>query len=338
MRALRVERLASDYAGCALRDIDTPKSGPGEVLVRIRAAAVNFPDLLQTRGEYQHRPDVPFTLGQEAAGEVVEVGVGAPFKVGDAVVGRGGYAEYTVMRDARLVPPGVSFSQAAAFGVAYLTAYVALVRRGQAQAGEWLLVHGAAGGVGLAAVDLGKALGLKVIAAAASPEKRAIIEADYAPDAVIDSAPGFKDRVKAITAGRGADLIYDPVGGDVFDESIRCIAPDGRLLVIGFASGRIPTLPVNLALIKTFSLIGVRAGEFGRQNPALGRENHEAIWSMLAAGKLHPRDHAELPLDRWREAMDLLANRKVVGKVVLIRSSPPGGEGNRPPKPASSGL
>jgi NADPH2:quinone reductase len=287
------------------------------VLVHLRAAAVNFPDLLQTRGEYQHRPELPFTLGQEAAGEVVEVGEGAAFEVGDAVVGRGGFAEYAVMRDAHAIPAGVGFSQAAAFGVAYLTAYVALVRRGQMQAGEWLLVHGAAGGVGLAAVDLGKALGLRVIAAAASAEKRAIVEHDYAPDAVIDSAPGFKDQVKAITGGRGADLIYDPVGGDVFDESVRCIAPNGRLLVIGFTSGRIPTLPVNLALIKTFSLVGVRAGEFGRQNPALGRENQDAIWSMLAEGRLRPRVDAELPLADWRQALNLLADRKVVGKVVI---------------------
>ena len=316
MRALRVEALAADYAGCALRDIDTPKPGPGEVLVRIRAAAINFPDLLQTQGLYQHKPDLPFTLGQEAAGEVVKVGEGASFKVGDAVVGRGGYADYAVMRDPRPIPPGVSFSQAAAFGVAYLTAYVALVRRGQAQAGEWLLVHGAAGGVGLAAVDLGKALGLKVIAAASAPQKRAIIDADYAPDAVIDSAPGFKDLVKSITGG-GADLIYDPVGGDVFDESVRCIAPNGRLLVVGFASGRIPTLPVNLALIKTFSVVGVRAGEFARQNPSQGAENQDAIWGLLAARRLTPRVHAELPLDQWRQGLGLLADRKVVGKVVL---------------------
>jgi NADPH2:quinone reductase len=317
MRALVVERLAADYAGCALRDVERPRPGPGEVLVRVEAAAVNFPDLLQTRGEYQHRPDLPFILGQEAAGEVVEAGDGAAFRVGDRVVGRGGFADYALMAQAQSVPPGVSHSQAAAFGVAYLTAYVALVRRGQAQPGEWLLVHGAAGGVGLAAVDLGKALGLKIIAASASPEKLAIVARDYAPDAVVDVSKGFKDQVKRITGGRGADLIYDPVGGDVFDESVRCIAPNGRLLVIGFTSGRIPSLPVNLALIKTFSLIGVRAGEFGRQFPALGRENHDAIWSMLAHGRLHPRVHAELPLDCWREALGLLATRQVVGKVII---------------------
>ena len=317
MRALRVEQLTADYAGCVLAEIATPRPGPGEVLVRVRAAGVNFPDLLQTRGEYQHKPELPFTLGQEAAGEVIEVGEGAAFQVGDAVVGRGGYAEFAVMREPRLIPPGVSFSQAAAFGVAYLTAYVALVRRGQVQAGEWLLVLGAAGGVGLAAVDLGKALGLKVIAGAASADKLAIVQREYVPDAVVDVSKGFRDQVKAITGGRGADLIYDPVGGDVFDESTRCIAPNGRLLVIGFASGRIPTLPVNLALIKTFSLIGVRAGEFGRQFPALGQENQDILWSMLADGRLHPRVHAELPLEGWREALDLLVDRKVVGKVIV---------------------
>jgi NADPH2:quinone reductase len=318
MRALRVERLAADYAGVFLRDLDIPRPGPGEVLVRVRAAAVNFPDLLQTRGEYQHKPDLPFTLGQEAAGEVVEVGEGAAFQIGDPVVGRGGFAEYAVMRDPRPIPAGVSFSQAAAFGVAYLTAYVALVRRGEARPGEWLLVHGASGGVGLAAVDLGRALGLKVIAAGASADKLKIVEGEYAPDAVVEVTGGFREQVKRITGGRGADLIYDPVGGDVFDESVRCIAPNGRLLVVGFASGRIPVLPVNLALIKTFSLIGVRAGEFGRQFPDLGRENQDILWDMLAKGRLTPRVHAELPLDDWRAALDLLAGRKVVGKAIVV--------------------
>jgi NADPH2:quinone reductase len=169
----------------------------------------------------------------------------------------------------------------------------------------------------LAAVDLGKALGLRVIAAGASADKLAIVEREYGPDAIVDVSGGFKDQVKSITGGPGADLIYDPVGGDVFDESVRCIAPNGRLLVIGFASGRIPMLPVNLALIKTFSVVGVRAGEFARQNPAQGRENQDAIWSMLAAGQLKPRVHAELPLGQWRQGLDLLADRKVVGKVVL---------------------
>lgn len=320
MRALVVERLAADYAGCALRDVERPTPGPGEVLVKVRAASVNFPDLLQTRGEYQHKPPLPFTPGGEAAGEVVEAGEGAGFKPGDAVVGGGrpgGFAEYIVMKAARAKPARLSFSQAAAFGTAYLTAYVALVRRAAVRPGEWVLVHGAAGGVGLAAVDLAKALGCKVIAAGASDEKLALVAAEYAPDAVVNVAGGFREQVKALTSGRGADVIYDPVGGDVFDESVRCIAFNGRLLSIGFTSGRIPTLPVNMALIKGFSLMGVRAGEFGRQFPELGRENLEIIWRMAEDGLLKPRVHAELPLERWREAFDLLAERKVVGKAVI---------------------
>lgn len=185
------------------------------------------------------------------------------------------------------------------------------------QAGEWVLVHGAAGGVGLAAVDLARRLGCRVIAAGASDEKLALVAAEYAPDAMVNVTQGFRDQVKALTGGRGADVIYDPVGGDVFDESVRCIAFGGRLLSIGFTSGRIPSLPVNMALIKGFSLMGVRAGEFGRQFPELGRENLETIWRLADEGALRPRVHAELPLARWREAFDLLAHRGVVGKAVI---------------------
>jgi NADPH:quinone reductase len=192
------------------------------------------------------------------------------------------------------------------------------VRRAQARPGEWLLVHGAAGGVGLAAVDLGKILGLKVIAASASDEKLAIVAEEYAPEATLNVAGGgFRDVVRQITGGRGADIIYDPVGGDVFDESVRCIAFNGRLLSIGFTSGRIPTLPVNMALIKGFSLMGVRAGEYGRQLPAEGRENAEAIWRLADEGVIRPRIDAEYPLERWREAFDSLAERRVVGKAVI---------------------
>ena len=216
MRALLVEALGPNYAGCALREVAPPRPGPGEVLVRIRAAGVNFPDLLQTRGEYQHKPALPFVSGMEAAGEVVEAGEGAPFKPGDAVVGRGGFAELAVMKDARPKPANLSFSEAAAFGTAYLTAYVALVRRAETKAGEWVLVHGSAGGVGLAAVDLAKALGARVIAAGASDDKLAAVQAAYAPDAILNVGGGFREPVKALTGGRGADVIYDPVGGDVF--------------------------------------------------------------------------------------------------------------------------
>lgn len=322
MRALVVERLAPDYAGCVVKEIAVPEPGPGEVRVRVRAAAVNFPDLMQTRGEHQHKPEVPFVPGLELAGEVEALGPGVTgLRVGDAVAGgaRGGCAEYAVVPAAALrkKPANLSFGQAAGYPVAYLTAYVGLVRAGQLQPGEWALIHGAAGGVGLAAVDLARVLGARVIAASASDAKLAVIQAEYAPDATVNVTGGFRERVKAITGGRGADVIYDPVGGDVFDESTRCIAFGGRILAIGFTSGRLPTLPVNIALIKGFSVHGVRAGEYGRRFPDKGRENVDAIWKLAEEGRVKPRVHAEYPLSDWREAFETLARRTVVGKTII---------------------
>ena len=323
MRALVVESLAPDFAGCVVKDVPTPTPGPGEVLVRVRAASVNFPDLLMTKGEYQFKPPTPFTPGLDLAGEVAALGEGVTgFQVGDAVVGGarlGAFAEYAVLSVDALKPKPerLSFAQAAAYGAAYLTAYVALVRRARLEPGEWVLVHGAAGGVGLAAVDLAKAMGARVIAASASDDKLAAIQALYAPDATVNVTGGFREAVKAITGGEGADVIYDPVGGDVFDESTRCIAFDGRLLVIGFTSGRIPTVSVNMPLIKGFSVMGVRAGEYGRRFPDKGRENGEIVWNMADAGLITPHVHAELPLDQWRAAFELLSQRKVIGKAVI---------------------
>jgi NADPH:quinone reductase len=323
MRALVVEELAPDYAGCVLKELETPKPGSGEVLIKVRAAAVNFPDLLQTRGEYQHRPPLPFIPGLELAGEIEAIGEGVDrWKVGDAVVGGariGGFSDYALTNAMALrpKPARLSFAEAAAYGAAYLTAYVSLVRRAEIQPGEWLLVHGAAGGVGLAAIDLGKLLGAKVIAASASDAKLAVVQREYAPDAVVNVTEGFRERVKDLTGGRGADVIYDPVGGDVFDESVRCIAFNGRLLIVGFTSGRIPTVSVNMPLIKGFSVMGVRAGEYGRQFPEKGRENAKAVWDLANEGKIRPRVHAELPLAAWREAFDLLADRKVIGKAII---------------------
>jgi NADPH2:quinone reductase len=323
MRALVVERLAPAYAGCALKDIPIPAPGAGEVRIRVRAAGVNFPDLLMTRGEYQHKPDLPFVSGMELSGEVDALGGGVTgWAVGEAVVGgarAGAFAEYAVVPAGALrrKPARLSFPAAAAYNTAYLTAYVSLVRRARVEAGEWVLVHGAAGGVGLACVDLARALGCRVIAASASDAKLKVIAGEYAPDACVNVAGGFRERVKAITDGRGADVIYDPVGGDVFDESVRCIAFDGRLLVVGFTSGRIPTVSVNMPLIKGFSVMGVRAGEYGRQFPERGAENLAAVWRLADEGAIRPRVHAEMPLDRWREAFDLLGDRKVIGKAVI---------------------
>ncbi|MFI4933442.1 MAG: NADPH:quinone oxidoreductase family protein [Caulobacterales bacterium] len=323
MRALVVEALAPDYGGCVLKDLPTPDPGPGEVLVEVKAASVNFPDLLMTRGEYQHKPPLPFIPGLEISGVVAALGEGVDrFKVGDEVVGGarvGGFSDLAIghAMGLRPKPERLSFSQAAAYGAAYLTAYVALVRRAQVEPGEWVLVQGAAGGVGLACVDLAKALGCRVIAASASDEKLKVVAQEYAPDAVVNVTGGFRDKVKEITGGRGADVIYDPVGGDVFDESVRCIAFNGRLLVVGFTSGRIPTISVNMPLIKGFSVVGVRAGEYGRQFPEKGRENGAAIWRLAAEGKVRPRVHHEYALDDWRAAFDSLANRTVIGKAVI---------------------
>ncbi len=324
MRALQVRELLPDHGGVEVVDLPIPEPGPGDVRVRVRAAAVNFPDLLMTRGAYQLKPDLPFVSGLEFAGEVDAVGEGvAGWRAGDAVVGGnrfGAMAEYCVVPAAALrsKPDAMRWEEAAAYPVAYLTAYVALVRCARVEPGEWVLVHGAAGGVGLATVDLAKALGARVIAVASSVEKREAIERLYAPDAVIAAGAGFRDAVKALTDGKGADVIFDPVGGDVFDESTRCIAFGGRLLVVGFASGRIPEVSVNMPLIKGFSVVGVRAGEYGRQFPDRGVENVAAIDRLAAEGRIRPHVHAVLDLSDWREGFRMLEQREAVGKVVLL--------------------
>ena len=322
MKALVCDTLTDDFSGLSVQDVPVPEAGEGDVLVRVKAASVNFPDLLMSQGQYQMKPELPFTQGMECAGTVEAVGEGvSEFSPGDRVVGgnkTGAFAEFALLpaSSLSLVPGNMGFAEAAAYPAAYLTAYVALVRRANLQPGETLLVHGASGGVGMAAVDVGKLLGATVIATSASDAKLdKVIE--YGADYAINVTQGFRDKVKTLTAGRGADVIFDPVGGDVFDESVRCIAFDGRLLVVGFTSGRIPEVKVNMPLIKGFSVVGVRAGEYGRRFPERGKENMAAIWKWAAEGKTRPRIHAELPLDKWREAYRLLIDREVVGKVVI---------------------
>lgn len=321
MRGLIVSELLPDFAGCALGEMATPAPGPQDVLIRVDAAALGFPDLLMTHGGYQHKPPLPFVPGMELAGEVVALGDAVTgFALGDKVVsgGFGAFAEFFCAPAARVrkLPDTMNAAQGAAFGSAYITAYVSLVRRGMLEKDEWLLVHGAAGGVGLAAVDLGKQLGAKVIATASKDEKLAAIEAAFAPEALININDGFRDEVKELTGG-GADVIYDPVGGDVFDESVRCIAWGGRLLVVGFANGRIPEISVNMPLIKGFSIVGVRAGEYGRRDPVKGAENQEAIWDMAAKGQLTPHVHAIVPLSDWRDAFHMMQARDIVGRVII---------------------
>ncbi len=322
MRALVCRALLPDYAGVALEERDLPEPSAGEVRIRIKAASLNFPDLLMTEGKYQLKPELPFVLGMEFSGIVDALGAGvAGLAAGDPVTGGnriGAFADYAVVPEAALrrKPEAISFAAAASYGAAYLTAYVALVRRGNLQPGETLLVHGASGGVGLAAVDVGRLLGANVIATSASEAKRRLLT-EYGANHVLPDK-GFRETVKELTGGRGADVIYDPVGGDVFDESVRCIAFDGRLLIIGFTSGRIPSVNVNMPLIKGFSVVGVRAGGYGRRFPDRGRENMAAIWKWAEEGKVRPRIHAEVPLADWRRAFEMMRSREVVGKVAIV--------------------
>ncbi len=323
MQALQVHTLAPDYAGCALTELDVPQPGPDEVLIRVRAAALNFPDLLMTRGDYQLKPALPFVPGMEAAGEVISAPTGSDFAAGDRVVAGtrlGGFAEYAAVptNNLRPLPGDIAFETAAAFGSAYLTAWVALVELGQLQPGQWVLVHGAAGGVGLAAVDLAQTLGAKVIAASASRTKLTVIEREYVPAATIVAQGRFREETARITAGALADLVFDPVGGAVFDESTRCVAFGGKLLVVGFTSGRIPDISVNIPLIKGFSVVGVRAGEYSRRFPARGAAIRDETLRLLAEGRIRPRVDRVLPLSRWREGFEAMANREVVGKVVFV--------------------
>jgi NADPH2:quinone reductase len=328
IQAMMCEHLSKTIGGLTLCDLPLPMPQTGEVLVCMKAASVNFPDLLMLQGKYQFRPDLPFAPGLEGAGVVDAVGTGVDDSwIGKSVIVQarfGCYAQAICVPVAQIrpMPMGFSYAQAASFGAAYLTAYVALVRRGALKPGETLLVTGASGGVGLAAVELGKHLGANVIACAGSDEKLSLVKARGA-DHVINytksdgTLGGFRDQVKALTKGRGADVIYDPVGGDVFDEATHCIAWDGRLLVIGFAAGRISKLDVNWPLIKGYSVIGVRAGEYGRRDPVKGAENLAILHQMAESGALRPHIHAILPLCQANEAQALLADRKVVGKVVL---------------------
>lgn len=322
MRAMRVHELADDISSIRLVDVDLPPPGEGEVRLKLKACSINFPDLLMIQGKYQFKPELPFSPGMEGAGIVTELGAGVEnVSVGDEVVAGlriGGFAEQVNASAAacRPIPKGVGFVKAAAYPAAYLTAYVALVIRGNLKAGETLLVHGSTGGVGLAAVDVGKLLGATVIATSASDEKLKTVS-ERGADHVLNVTKGFREKVKELTGGKGADVIYDPVGGDVFDESVRCIGWNGRLLVIGFTSGRIPTVPVNMPLIKGFSVVGVRAGEYGRRDPEAGKENISTIDRWVSEGKIDPYVCATFPLEKAVDAMRMLQDRQAVGKVVL---------------------
>ncbi|MFL0671646.1 MAG: NADPH:quinone oxidoreductase family protein [Erythrobacter sp.] len=323
MQALVVTHLSPDLAGVALADIPAPARKPGEVLVAVRAASLNFPDLLMTRGEYQFKPQVPFTSGLEFAGEVLEADGDSGFAPGDRVMGgnkTGAFAEIACVPADKLspMPRGMDFPQAAAMGAAYSTAYTGLVELGALREGQWVLVHGASGGVGLAACDLTRALGAKVIATSGSPAKAARITALARPDAVITAEGRFRDEIAAITGGALADIVFDPVGGDVFDESTRCVAFGGKLIVVGFTSGRIAEVSTNIPLIKGFSIVGLRAGEYARRFPDRGHAIGQAIRELAEAGAISPAIDRSLPLSHWREGFAAMARRELVGKVVFV--------------------
>jgi NADPH2:quinone reductase len=306
-----------------LEEVASRRLREGEVRVAIRAAGINFPDILMAAGEYQLKPELPFTPGVEAAGDVVEVNAAASgVGVGDKVIVKmrhGAYTDEAVVSSAQLtqLPANFDYAEGATFLAAHGTAHHALVDRGHLAAGEVLLVHGAGGGVGLAAVEMGKLLGATVIAAASSEEKLAIAKARGADHLVLYSREPFRDAVKRITDGRGADVVFDPVGGEIFENSLRCIAWGARLLVIGFTGG-IGLARTNLVLIKGASVLGVRAGEAARKNPALGEARQKALLQWAEEGRIRPNVSHRLPLQEFAKAMRLLIDRKAIGRVALV--------------------
>jgi NADPH2:quinone reductase len=306
--------------------LETFASAPlkqGEVRVAVRAAGINFPDILMAAGGYQLKPELPFTPGVEAAGDVIEVeGAVRGVAVGDRVIVKmrhGAYADEAVVTQAQLIPlpSNFDYAEGATFLAAHGTAYHGLIDRGRLQHDEVLLVHGAGGGVGLAAVEMGKMLGAVVIAAASSEEKLAVAQARGADHLVLYGREPFRDAVKRITDGRGADVVFDPVGGEVFENSMRCIAWGARILVIGFTGG-IGLARTNLLLIKGASVLGVRAGEAVRRNPALAEVRIKTLLDWAEAGKIRPNVSHRLPLEDYAQAMRLLVDRKAIGRVALM--------------------
>ncbi|XYJ11951.1 NADPH:quinone oxidoreductase family protein [Telluria sp. B2] len=307
-----------------LQDLPDIQPAPGEVVVDVRAAGVNFPDVLTVQGKYQHRPELPFTPGNEFAGTVRAVGEGVNgFKPGDRVIGFtrvGAFAEQ-VSAPAEILmpmPPGMDFDTAAAITLTYGTSHHAVVDRAQLKAGETMLVLGAAGGVGLAAIEIGKALGARVIAAASSAEKLEVCRA-HGADVLVDyTKEDLREALKAATGGKGPDVIYDPVGGPYSEPALRSIAWRGRHLVVGFAAGDIPKLPWNLMLLKGASVVGVFWGEFAKREPKANLAAMREMLGWMAEGKLKPLVSKRYALGDTAQALNDMAERKVTGKVVIV--------------------
>jgi len=324
MRALLCRSLGS-ICNLEVAEMASPPLGPGQVRVGVRASGINFPDILMVEGKYQVKPELPFIPGLEVAGVVLECAAGvAHVRPGDRVLAfarrGGGHAEEVVVPAAIVtpIPETMDFVTAAAFPVAYGTAHFALTHRGQLAVGETLLVLGAAGGVGLAAIEVGKLLGARVIAAASSPEKLAIARRHGADETINYAADDLRDQVRAFTDGRGVDVVFDPVGGDAFKHSVRCIAWEGRILVIGFASGEIPQVATNMILVKNFSVTGVVFGEHSSRFPDDTRRRLAKLLEAYAGGRLRPAVMRTYPLNDARAALEEMSNRRVAGKLVLV--------------------
>ncbi len=326
MRAWRVHELGEPADVLRLEDVPSPVPGPSDVRIDVAAASLNFPDVLMCRGEYQVKPPLPFTPGAEVAGTVAAVGERVTsMRPGQRVIaiptfGDGGLAEQTRASEATVypIPDGLGWSAAAALHITYQTGYLALHRRAAIRPGETLLVHAGAGGVGSAAIQLGRAAGARVLATAGGPEKVQVCR-DLGAELAIDyTTTDFVEPVKEATGGRGADVIYDPVGGDTFDRSRKCIAFEGRILVIGFTSGRIADAPTNHALVKNYSVVGVHWGLYNLMDPGHIRSTHDELMRLHEAGEIAPLVSAELPLDAAATALARLAGRATWGKVVCV--------------------
>ncbi len=306
-----------------LAEIPPPAVGPGQVRIGVAAAGLNFADTLMIAGKYQEKPVFPFSPGLEVAGTVLEIGSDVTGLVTGqrvaAVLDHGGFAEQAVARaeDIFPIPESMDFATAAGFPIAYGTSHIALWERAGLKAGETLLVHGAAGGVGLTAVEIGKALGATVIASAKGQERLKVAAAHGADHLIDHPGEDVRDRVREITNGRGVDVVYDPVGGELFDKSLRSVAWGARLLVIGFAGGATQQIPANLLLVKNCSAIGLYWGSYRRQAPQLIAESFRALFAWFEDGKLKPLVSQQFPLEKATEALNLIAHRRATGKVVL---------------------
>ncbi|ORL64478.1 NADPH:quinone oxidoreductase family protein [Pseudomonas putida] len=323
MKAVLCKTLgpASDLV---LEEVASPAPKRNEIVLDVHAAGVNFPDTLIIEGKYQFQPPLPFSPGGEAAGVVAAIGEKAgDFKIGDrvmALTGWGAFAEQVAVPFYNVlpIPTTMDFTTAAAFGMAYGTSMHALAQRGQLKAGETLLVLGASGGVGLAAVEIGKAMGARVIAAASNAEKLAAAKAAGADELIDYRQASLRDEIKRLTGGQGVDVVYDPVGGELFEQAVRGLAWNGRLLVVGFASGTIPQLPVNLTLLKGAAVVGVFWGAFAQRQPEDNAANFRQLFAWHAEGKLKPLVSQTYPLAETGAAIERLAQRQAVGKLVVV--------------------